>query len=238
MCTVTYIPLKDGFVLTSSRDEQVFRPTLKPMIYKQMGTNLIYPKDELAGGTWFAVSSNKQIACLLNGGFQDHKKELNYRKSRGTILLESFNFSSHADFLKDLYLIGIEPFTLLLLNYQDGLEFIQLVWDGEVKHIQDLDENLPQIWSSATLYSNENRKLRAQWFKNWLDNCNTAPDCDILKFHLGNHSTESENDVLMKRDNDLQTVSISQFRFDSQDAYFLYHDLLDGQKDKIDLNSL
>lgn len=238
MCTVTYIPLKEGFALTSSRDEKVFRPTLKPMLYEQMGTTLVYPKDELAGGTWIAGSSNKQIACLLNGGFEDHKKELHYRKSRGIILLESFSFSSHEEFLKSLYLEGIEPFTLLLLDYQDGLEFKQLVWDGKIKHIQDIDKSLPKIWSSATLYSDKNRKLRSKWFKNWLDNGSIASDYDILKFHLGNHGDDPENDVLMKRDNDLQTVSISQFRFDNQDAYFHYHDLIDGQKNKIDLNHL
>lgn len=238
MCTVTYIPLREGFILTSSRDEKVFRPTLKPMIYKQKGASLIYPKDELAGGTWIAMSSNKQIACLLNGGFENHKKELNYRKSRGTILLESFNFSSHTDFLNNLSLENIEPFTLLLLNYQHGLEFKQLVWDGKEKHIHEVDKKSPKIWSSATLYVGEDRKLRAQWFKNWLDNCGSANDYDVLKFHLSNHSESSENDVLMKRDGGLQTLSISQFRYDGEAAYFLYHDLLDGKKDKIDLNHL
>ena len=238
MCTVTFIPLKEGFVLTSSRDEKIFRSTRKPMLYKQMGNTLVYPKDELAGGTWIAMSSNKQIACLLNGGFENHKKELNYRISRGAILLESFNFSSHGDFLKNLYLEGIEPFTLLLLNYQEGLDFKELVWDGEKKHIHDLDKSIPKIWSSATLYSQENRKLRTKWFENWLDKYGEETDCDVLKFHLGNHSSDSENDILMKRENDLQTLSISQFRLDDQGTYFIYHDLIDGQNEKIDLNNL
>jgi hypothetical protein len=52
MCTVTYLPLKDNnFILTSNRDETPLRKTIPPKTYVESGVELIYPKDELAGGT-------------------------------------------------------------------------------------------------------------------------------------------------------------------------------------------
>ena len=52
MCTVTYLPQEnDGFILTSNRDESPMRKTIPPKKYVENGVELIYPKDQLAGGT-------------------------------------------------------------------------------------------------------------------------------------------------------------------------------------------
>lgn len=75
MCTVTYIPTKNGFCFTSNRDEKASRETIQPTIYINNGMELIYPKDKVAGGTWVAADGKNRIACLLNGAFEGHKKK-------------------------------------------------------------------------------------------------------------------------------------------------------------------
>ena len=57
MCTVTFLPLKnDGFILTSNRDEQPNRITHPPLTVVEDETTLLFPKDEIAGGTWIGTS--------------------------------------------------------------------------------------------------------------------------------------------------------------------------------------
>lgn len=168
MCTVTFVPTQNGYILTSSRDEQKARPTIFPKKYSIGDKMLIFPKDELAGGTWIATDEKHRTACLLNGAFENHIKKERYRKSRGLILLESFAFSSINDFSNQVDLENIEPFTLLLIDSSPNLEFVEMRWDGTKKYIKNIDINLPQIWSSATLYPAEVRKKEKIGLKNSL----------------------------------------------------------------------
>lgn len=238
MCTVTFIPLKEGFVLTSSRDERTLRATLKPQIYSDQNNILVYPKDVEAGGTWIAANNKKQIACLLNGAFQNHIKLADYAKSRGHVLLDSFKFPTHSEFMADVDLNNVEPFTLLLIDHAHRLEFNQLVWDGEKKHVIKIDQDVPGIWSSATLYSESDRDLRKTWFKDWLVVNNGSGDLNILDFHSSRHSNISSINILMKREGDLQTVSISQVKVMKEKETFNYHDLADKSITRINLSDL
>lgn len=238
MCTVTYIPLKDGFVLTSSRDEKVHRPTLKPKAYLHNEALLIYPKDEIANGTWIAASNKNRIACLLNGAFQNHEKKDYYTKSRGQVLIDCFEYNSFEEALENLGLAGVEPFTLLLIDYSNEIVFYQLVWDGVRKHIQSKPNHVPQIWSSATLYSQQNRETRKSWFDNWIENHKDNIDFDILNFHTTKHSDIESNEIIMKRENDLQTVSVTQIILNAQYESFSYYDLVDENKTTLNLSEL
>lgn len=238
MCTVTYIPLQDGFVLTSSRDEQVFRPTLKPQVYAHNNAKLIYPKDEVAAGTWIATGNNNKVACLLNGAFTSHFKETNYTKSRGLVLLDFFEYHTFPEAIESVNLNGIEPFTLLLIDYNNDIMFHQLVWDGTKKHIEKVNKNIPQIWSSATLYSMSARVLRKTWFDNWVNANTQQTDHDILNFHTVKHGNIESNDILMKGENNLQTVSVSQIKIAAGNRSFFYFDLKDLSKTNINLSEI
>lgn len=238
MCTVTYIPLSDGFILTSSRDEQVFRPTSKPKVYEHNKVKLIYPKDEVASGTWIAASNNNKVACLLNGAFTGHFKEGNYQKSRGLILLDFFEYTTFTDAIESIELSKIEPFTLLLIDYKHNIVFHQLVWDGANKYIEKVNHNMPQIWSSSTLYSTHARALRKTWFDNWIIANKHQTDRDILNFHTTKHGDIESNDIIMKGENNLQTVSISQLKIAASNHSFFYFDLKDLSNILINLSEI
>ena len=115
MCTVTYLPQSgNSFILTSNRDEDVLRQTALPIDkYKINNVQVYYPKDPKAGGTWIATGSNGFTVCLFNGAFKAHKSTHNYRKSRGLVLLDFFNYQNQYDFIAQYDFSNIEPFSYL-----------------------------------------------------------------------------------------------------------------------------
>lgn len=238
MCTVTYLPTPNGFLLTSSRDEKVIRPTLKPKTYIHNSCKLIYPKDEIANGSWIAASNKKTMACLLNGGFTNHIKKNNYTKSRGQVLIDCLEIQNFEDAILDIDLKNVEPFTLLFINFKDEIVFHQLVWDGSLKHHQIIPRHTPKIWSSSTLYSEKDKIERISWFTNWLNKYKEDEDKNILSFHTTKHSDISSKNVMMKRDDELQTVSVSQIKIDDKNQLFFYFDLSDSSKTYIDLSEI
>src|SRR5699024_4488464 len=125
MCTVTFYPLSSTeFVLTTSRDESPNRATLPPKVYTHDELELLYPKDKVAGGTWVGASSRKRVLTLMNGGFVAHKRKDNYRLSRGVVVLELLKTDSVEKFVSAFDFHGIEPFTVVLLDWTNKPELL------------------------------------------------------------------------------------------------------------------
>ncbi len=237
MCTVTYIPTSTGFYFTSSRDERASRDTLIPAVYEREGIKLVYPRDLKAGGTWIASSMEGRTACLLNGAFVNHDKKDNYSRSRGLILLESFSYKNADEFSKGVNLENVEPFTLLLLDSNSGeLEsFNEFRWDGEKKYFRTIDITNPQIWSSATLYNSAVQGKRQGLFNQWLQKHSDFKDAMILDFHNRKHGLANSEDLLMKGEGDLMTLSISQIHLNNGESVFNYHDIINSKSYNIKL---
>ena len=230
MCTVSFIPVnKEQFVLTSNRDERNIRPTLSPVTEVIGDTTVFFPKDVKAGGTWIAAGDNGRICCLLNGAFERHEKKPYYAKSRGKILLETFDHQNIYDFFNYSKLDEIEPFTLIVIETGDKPKLLEFRWDAFKKHIRELEYHKPYIWASATLYNEKVREQREQWFTGWLKSDDNINRENILKFHSSSHGNDPSNDVMMERVHGLQTVSITQIEISSDSFSMQYHDLLKKQ---------
>ena len=207
MCTVTYLPLGNNeFCLTSNRDESIGRQPLD--LFYDEDNMLLYPKEPKHGGTWISASKDNRLVCLLNGAFQKHKHEPPYRKSRGLVVLEYFDYGSTTQFILNYYFDGIEPFTMVI--FDDG-KLYDFRWDGLEKHLKELDAKLPHIWSSSTLYSDEVKEMRISWFQDWLNSKTPKNAAEILHFHKTAGANDKENGLIMSRQNNLVcTVSITQ----------------------------
>lgn len=238
MCTVSYIKHKNGFSLTSNRDEQSTRPTKSPGCYDELGQQLVYPKDIKAGGTWIATSDKYLSVCLLNGAFERHKRQTTYSKSRGIVLKERFQYDSNLEFIKQVDLENIEPFTLLMIDHSNEIDFKVLIWDARQKHIQNIDPNQHNIWASSTLYNKKMRENRQEWFKAFIHQKDNIQTKDIINFHGGSFTDEKENDMVMKRDYDLKTLSISQINILENSKNFIYKDLESNSVHNINLEKL
>ena len=235
MCTVTFFPLQEGgFILTSNRDERLSRSdVLLPAAYSFGGQRLYFPRDQESTGTWIASSSGKTF-CLLNGAFEYHKSEPPYRKSRGLVLLEMMLASDAALYLEKQGLDGIEPFTLVMVEENQGaLQLQELRWDGKLPHLKELNSSLPCIWSSATLYSREIRQVREEWFFRWLIEKPQPDQDELLQFHRFGGKGDGENDLVMKRRNDRQTISITSVRSRNGEMEMCYEDLVHEKKHRI-----
>jgi uncharacterized protein with NRDE domain len=234
MCTVTYIPPTEerGFILTSNRDEKEFRPTISPATYLHNDIKLAYPKDEKAGGSWIAVNENNKVCCLLNGAFVAHQKQEFHTLSRGTILLEftASDLTVH-EFFASKELRNVEPFTIVTIEQtkQKIEKLTEFVWDGRDKHFRQLDKNTQYIWSSVTLYNDEHRKLRKEWFaKFYAEFKNKITPEKILSFHSGEHTSDNSINVIMQREGGLKTVSITQVSPENGQLKMSYTDLLNN----------
>lgn len=232
MCTVTFYPNNNEYILTSSRDEVKHRPTLAPKKYTINNQEITFPKDKVAGGTWIATNNKTKTVCLLNGAFERHQRKESYSRSRGLILLESFSYSTIEDFINDINLNGVEPFTLLLFDTKNTLEITELRWDETQKHVSKIDVTQPHIWSSSALYDKLHREQRQKWFQLLLDKNERLNKDLLLKFHLSKHDKDTFNDIVMERANGLQTVSVSQIVMKKGNvATFDYYDLVANKKE-------
>src|SRR5690606_8166712 len=139
MCTVTFIPLgKTDFILTTNRDEAPNRETLDPNFYVEDEVKLLYPKDKVAGGTWVGVSDKNRLVCLMNGGFTQHIRQDTYKLSRGIVVKDLLSSDHILKSIKDYNLLGVEPFTIILVDWNTDLLFFEWVWDGTAKHLKTL----------------------------------------------------------------------------------------------------
>lgn len=232
MCTVTYIPpSKDqGFILTSNRDEKVFRETKAPETYRLNGIDICFPKDIEKGGSWVAANNQGRLCCLLNGAFIPHQKQAFHTHSRGKVLLDMTAFKGKAqDFFENQSLSNTEPFTIISIAHKKGkiTEMFEFIWDGTQKHTSILDSEKPGIWSSVTLYSSNDRELRKMWFDQFLNEKNKPIDSEtIFAFHSGSHTSDQSINLLMEREGGLKTVSITQVVASNDGFMMKYKDLL------------
>ncbi|WP_348727210.1 NRDE family protein [Tenacibaculum sp. 190130A14a] len=225
MCTVTYLPLgNNNFILTSNRDEDPNRKTIPPKEYLEDTVKLTYPKDELAGGTWIGLSEKNRLICLLNGGFTKHQRKESYRMSRGVIVKELLKVENPVEIINHFDFDGIEPFTIVLVDWKKELKAYELVWDGDVRHFQELGEE-PKIWSSSTLYTEEVKQLRREWFAEWVEENSSFQQEEIVKFHQDETKGNSEISLKMKRSR-VETVSVTSVSKTEEEVSLKYYDLI------------
>ena len=226
MCTVTIIPKGENeFVLTSNRDEAPNRISFAPDFYTINETKVLFPKDELSGGTWIGLSEKNRLVCVLNGGVVYHEHKPEYRLSRG-VVAKDFLISDVLKTTIDTYNFqDIEPFTMVIVDWNEALKFYELVWDGSETYFTVLP-NEPKIWSSSTLYNKNMKADRLKWFdvfksKNELDSNS------ILKFHKTAGKGNAEYGVIMNRGY-VKTTSITQVEKRRDSVEMTYESLLNN----------
>lgn len=227
MCTVSFVATNDKIIITSNRDEKTVRPSaIPPRSYTVNGKNLIFPKDPKAGGTWFVANADGVILVLLNGADEKHEVQLPYRKSRGLIVLDMISSLSPKDFWSEIDLENIEPFTLVL--FQNNALF-QLRWNGKEKETITLDIHQNHIWSSSTLYSSSIREKRANWFHTFMDGNSEISESKMHDFHRYTEAENDENGLVINRNDEMKTLSITQAVIEKNKVAILHYDLIAQQ---------
>ena len=221
MCTVTCVPTNNDIIISSNRDEKTTRPiAVFPIELKSSYSTLYFPKDSLDNGTWFICNNKFDVGVLLNGSEKNHIYNPPYKHSRGLILIDIFKDENPLRALTQYDLKGIENFTLVLfINNQ----LFQARWNGSKLNIQLKNIKKPHIWSSATLYNKQMVTERETWFTEWLEN-NDAKN--ILEFHANEKKENVEYGILMNRNNELKTASISSVIIEDHQLKMYYKDCI------------
>ena len=167
MCTLTLHQVGNALIFTSNRDDQVGRNSLKYAQVQQGDFELFYPQDALQKGTWLALTSQGDVAILLNGCEVKHQKEAHHVQSRGRIPIEFLKSKlSLFDFQRRFDFHSFEPFTLIA--YVNN-ELEELKGDGQLARVRKLPvDKKAYIWSSVTLYDEPTRKQREETFYQFL----------------------------------------------------------------------
>ena len=222
MCTVSFVFSNGKAILTHNRDEKVARPSaIEPQKYIVNNKNIYFPKDQKAGGTWYAVAESGTVLVLLNGADEKHQLKPSYRKSRGLIVLDLISSNSPIEEWNSSDLSDIEPFTIVL--FQDK-KLYQLRWNEVEKSTLYLDVNQSHIWSSSTLYPKEIREHRAELFQNFIVS-NEVSSKQLFQFHRYAKNDDSENGLIINRNNEMKTLSITQTIIQENKVVLSYHDL-------------
>lgn len=219
MCTCTYIPKPNGYLLGVNRDESPLRSA--KVIWDDSKTNqrLWYPQEPVAGGTNLGISNRDRIICLLNGS--SHRSHLPgpFGRSRGLVVLDSFETESMLPFYEQYDFGGINEFTLLAFD-QKQISFME--WDGrEVEH-HLVDPSRAHIWAAPMLYSNEWQARRREWLAQFLTNHPEPTAEDLYQFHATGGVGNPYQDMVMNRKNLVKTVSITIIE-KSQDHFQMRH---------------
>lgn len=132
MCTLTFSPVKDGFLIGMNRDEQRSRPTaLPPETFARLGVQAMYPR-EAGGGTWIACSSHGNSLALLNWYSAKVGTLSPKLKTRGSLIPELiFEADSHSveNQLNTFDLGGMHPFRLFGAFHAEKL-LCEWRWNG------------------------------------------------------------------------------------------------------------
>lgn len=226
MCTVTWIPDGEGgHFLTSNRDEAPSRAATSILLRRTArGETLHFPADADAGGTWFCLSDQGRAVCLLNGTRRPHRHRPPYRRSRGLVVLEAFEYPDFEAFIREANLQGIEPFTMILA---EAGRCTELCWNGRHRTVSPVPSDESRIWSSAPLYPAPVRARRRRLFRRFIEREESPGLEAILAFHQP-LDDDPRNGFVMDRDGQVRTLSVTAAHLGNGRAYGLHRDLLLG----------
>jgi hypothetical protein len=152
MCTVTIVPLRNGFRLACNRDEQRRRVEAQPPRRHSLQHRMaIFPVDPLGSGTWVGANDAGLAAALLNRTVASTRPAGQALRSRGLIipaLLGSASLAHAIDVGAALNPRDFDPFRLILA--QDTTAVV-IASDGLGLSLAALDLSTPMMLTSSSL---------------------------------------------------------------------------------------
>jgi len=216
MCTVSWLPGRDGYSLWFNRDERLTRaPATAPAVRERGGVRFIAPLDGDFGGTWLAVNRFGLTLGLLNRYRVEGYTPPPAPRSRGLLpldLIDAAGLGEALTRLPDLPLSRTQPFTLVLA--MPGTPVTLAAWDGA--GLETREHAAPGlVLTSSSVTEPEVAEARLRTFASL-----PAPTADALTAVHRSHLPErGRRSVCMHRD-DAETQSFSRIEVTAEQIVF------------------
>jgi len=152
MCTLSFVPTADRYVVGMNRDELLTRPPARPPERFEGAEMSVISPSEPAGGTWIACNSRGTLLALLNSTDCQGKTPPEKTQTRGAVvpqLIWRAHSSGVQSGFRHLRLTGMLPFRLVGI-FRDEAAVISWHWDGVGIYRTDLPWKR-QHWFSSSL---------------------------------------------------------------------------------------
>ncbi len=211
MCTVTFIPRREGYSLAMNRDERIVRgEALPPAVFehgKVSAICAIYPRD-IEGGTWIGGSAHGVSFALLNwnGPGLMHRKT----RSRGSLIPTLISADSSQDVhvtLSQMDLQGILPFRLVgVFPTEEGVW--EWRWDQSSLECERLPWS-PRQWCSSSLSDSKASLIRRTAFDQFMHEVDVGSVAWMRRLHASHDPGHGPFSVCVHR-GDVKTVSYTE----------------------------
>lgn len=220
MCTVTFIPANDGYVLAMNRDERITRARAVPPDTENLkGTSAVFPRDA-AGGTWIGVSEFGISFALLNQN--DRGSGTAKVRSRGEIIPELLACPSAAEAGRIATAFdyrGMWPFRLVGVFHEKQL-IKEWQWNGRELLSQTHDWG-PRHWFSSSLSDEQAAQCRGEICRSAWNEADAGSLTWLRRLHQSHESGRFS--ICVHRDN-VRTLSYSEIVWDRDRGRFSYFD--------------
>jgi len=221
MCTLTFIPKPNGYLLGMNRDERLTREAaLAPEATAVGSMSAVYPR-ESSGGTWIGSNAAGITFALLNQnpGPQAKPKE----RSRGEIipaLLDSSRFPAAMRQFQQLDLRGVLPFVLVGAFPAEQI-ISQCQWDGNELRFLRIGWDV-RHWFSSGVSDEMARKIRGSTcYEAWRRR--DAGSAEWLRGLHASHSPVRGSFSICVHRPDAVTVSYTEIVFTGGNLSMRYH---------------
>ena len=207
MCTVTIVPVEDGFRLACNRDERRSRPeAVPPRVRSPQEKSAIFPVDPASGGTWVGVNHAGLAATLLNRTARAVEPGRRAACSRGLIVprLLAHEWIGHAlDAAEAIDASSFEPFRLVLIH---GFTVGLVASDGHRLATTISRMRVPLLFTSSSLGDALVEEPRRRLFEQLVVEDKGAWLRAQFRFHRHQWPARTDISVSMER-SDARTVS-------------------------------
>jgi Transport and Golgi organisation 2 len=208
MCTVTIVPLGNGFRLCCNRDERRNRPTAAPPMVQSLGQRqAIFPIDPTSQGTWVGVNDAGLTMALLNRtadqmNLLDETPEV----SRGRIIPALLTCGSADEALEHCARLDAARFDRFRLLIMQGTTAIVVTSDTRAFLHDVVSVSQPVMWTSSSLGDDVVEGPRRELFNRMFDDRQGEWLRAQRRFHRHQWRTRPQISVMMER-SDARTVS-------------------------------
>ena len=222
MCTLSFLPKTDGFLLGMNRDEQRSRAIASPPAAQRCGDlDALYPS-EPSGGTWIGINEAGLCAALINW-YSRPQYQGDPAFSRGVIIPRILAFPSLDDMERSLFSLPLErlnPFRLFVIGRSaDGIR--------EYRSEGSSTERVDHPWVTNHWFSSGHDEASAITTRSAAClNAAEEPDAGTLpwleRLHSSHDPEEAASSICMHRD-DAVTVSMTILEVSGESAAMRYH---------------